>query len=66
MENYRKNNYVLSLDLPMSYNYIENLIFDRNGKYLVGYGDTDICVMDLFNENDHKDKNKDLHKRIKK
>ena len=50
MENFKNNKFVLSLDLDKKYDYIEHLIFDRNDLYLIGYGDTDICVMDLFNK----------------
>ena len=31
----------------MDSNYINRLTFDRKGKYLVGYGDTKVYVMDL-------------------
>ena len=49
MENFKNENYVFSHDLDGRYDYIEHLIFDRNGKYLVGYGDSKICVLDLNN-----------------
>ena len=46
MENLEKKNYILSLDLDS--NYIKHLIFDRNGKYLIGYGDTKVLIMSLY------------------
>ena len=46
IENYEKNIFFYSNELDE--NFIKHLTFDRNFKYLIGYGDTQVLIMDLF------------------
>lgn len=53
MNNFNAKNYQLSIDLDT--NYIRHLIFDRNDKYLIGYGDTKVLVLDLYGNESKKE-----------
>ena len=44
-ENYKNNEITYSYEERSEY--VSNLIFDINNRYLVGYGDTQVLVMDL-------------------
>lgn len=39
----------------METSYISRLIFDRKGRYLVGYGDTEVLIMDLEGKEEPKE-----------
>jgi hypothetical protein len=52
MDNFENQNFKMSHDLDTTF--IQNLTFDRHGKYLVGYGDQQVLVMDLEGKEPNK------------